>query len=260
MTMVIDTKRVDKTPITSSLGQMRRFGGLANILASNKRHRSMVLSIGSSNDWSDADYNDNNHNVIDSSTNKRARVDKENVDNVNNDAEAIVDVGINNSTSTMNTTTNTPHSKKLQSATIIIQACIRMSIQRRRTDHDFTTRIDKGNGPRLLRFLPSETPRLEALSHLMKFDHSSNNVGRCDGAGCGMWHLEFLDSGKRRQHMINTRSAKFTCGYVYAVTFTDKEMHSAESIMSRSLRVCGRDDKFKFDLDGTVSLICVLAH
>jgi hypothetical protein len=48
-----------------------------------------------------------------------------------------------------------------------------------------------------MRFLPSETPRLEALSHFMQFDLSSNNVGQCDGAGCGMWHLEFLDSGNR---------------------------------------------------------------
>ena len=98
-----------------------------------------------------------------------------------------------------------------------------------------------------MRFLPSETPRLEALSHFMQFDLSSNNVGQCDGAGCGLWHLEFLDSGNRRRHNTGPRSERFTCGYVFAVEFTVEEMARAKSIVSRSLCAHSREDKFKFD-------------
>jgi hypothetical protein len=50
------------------------------------------------------------------------------------------------------------------------------------------------------------------------------------------------------------------CGYVVAVAFTVEEKASAKSIFSRSSRARGRDDKFKFALGGTVSLICVLAQ
>ena len=104
-----------------------------------------------------------------------------------------------------------------------------------------------------MRFLPSETPRLEALSHFMQFDLSSNNVGQCDG--CGMWNIEKTDSGNRQEHYIGPRGARFTCEYVVAVEFTVEEMARANSIVSRSLRAHRRDDKFKFDKYGTVSLI-----
>jgi hypothetical protein len=89
-------------------------------------------------------------------------------------------------------------------------------------------------------------------------DLSSNNVGRCNG--CGMWHLESMDNGDRRHHLPGPQGARKTCGYVFAVAFTEKEVASAKSIFSRSLRARGRDDKFKFDDDGTVSLICILAQ
>ena len=67
------------------------------------------------------------------------------------------------------------------------------------------SRTATSNVPRM-RFLPSETPRLEALSHFMQFDLSSNNVGQCDG--CGMWNIEKTDSGNRREHYIGPRGAR----------------------------------------------------
>jgi hypothetical protein len=112
-----------------------------------------------------------------------------------------------------------------------------------------------------VKFLPSSTDRELALAHFMQFDDlSSNNVGRCNGAGCGLWHLEFTNNGTRRQHISGPTGARVQCGKVYAETFTEKEVASAKSKLSRSLRARGRNDKYKFDDDGSVSLICVLTQ